>query len=198
MQEEAHSIMNSYDMKTKMEYDEFSMMSFNPLDEFNSYTQDPYMYPSHPLGDMNQPISTIAEHTPPMPHLAHFASQIPLNASEKMPMGVQLNPQSTLPMSMGGMGYNPHYPSYISMPGSVPMSSIGPPNGPSLGLPLHPGQMQQGPISSMNNLMKPNNNNINNPSLTHPNEQTSDVKSEINANKQRDQIHNLGVSLYHF
>ena len=192
MQEEAHSMMNSYDMKTKLEYDEFSMMSFNnPLEEFNSYPPDPYMYPSHPLTDMNQ---SIAEQTPPMAHLGNFASQIPLNASEKMPMGVQLNPQSMHPAGMVGMGYN--YPNYLSMTGGVPMANIGHPNGPSLGLPLHSGQMPQGPIPSMN-LMKPTN-NASNPTLTQSIEQTSDIKPEINTNKQRDPIHNLGVSFLYF
>ena len=188
MQEEAHSMMNSYDIKAKMEYDEFSMMTYNPLDEFNSYPPDPYMYPSH-LTDINQPISTIAEQTPPMPHLAHFASQIPLNASDKMPMGVQLNPQPTHSMGMGAMGYPPYH-NYIGMPGNVPMSNMGP-NGPSLGLPLHSGQMPQGATPSMSHIINPNNIN---PTPTHSNEQISDNKSEINANKQRDPIHNLGVS----
>ena len=61
MQEEAH-MMNAYELKTKIDFDEFSMMNpfSNPLDDFGSYSSDPYMYSSHTIPDMNQPISSIA------------------------------------------------------------------------------------------------------------------------------------------
>ncbi|KAI6658885.1 hypothetical protein LOD99_10926 [Oopsacas minuta] len=194
MQEEAHSLMNSYEMKAKIEFDEFSMNSFNPLvDEFGTYPGDPYMYSSHPFQDMNQPISSITDQ-PPMGHLGHFPTQFPINPSEKMSMGVQLNPQQTHQMGMGvNMGYpNSHFPNYISMSG-VPMSNLGaPPNGSSMGLPLQSGQIQGSGIPPMSQVL---NKPINNPTLIHPSstDQASDIKPQLGSAKQRDAIHNPGT-----
>ena len=166
MQEEAH-MMNAYELKTKIDFDEFSMMNpfSNPLDDFGSYSSDPYMYSSHTIPDMNQPISSIAEQTPPMAHLGQFAPQIPLNSSEKIPMGVQLTSQ-TQQMGMGAnMGYsNSHFPNFLTMPG-VPMSHLGaPPSGSSM-LPLQTGQIPGNCIPSMSHML---NIPTNNPTPSHP------------------------------
>ena len=196
MQEDPH-IMNAYELKTKMDFDELSMMNpfSNPLDDFGSYPSDPYMYGSHTMPDMNQSISSIAEQTPPMAHIGQFTPHIPHNSSEKMPISVQLTSQ-TQQIGMGtNMGCpNSHFPNYISMSG-VPMSHLGaPPNGSSM-LPLQTGQLPGNGIPSMSHML---NIPTNNPALSHPSstDQNTDLKPQISSTKQRDSIYNPGVSFY--
>ena len=197
MQEEAHMMNSAYELKTKMDFDEFSMMNpfSNPLDDFSNYPSDPYMYSSHTMPDMNHPISSIAEQTPPMGHVGQFAPQIPINSSEKMSMGVQLTSQ-TQPIGMGAnMGYtnpNSHFSNYINVSG-IPMSHLGaPPSGSSM-LPLQTGQIPGNGIPSVSHML---NIPTNNPTPSHPSstDQNTDLKPQINSTKARDSIYNPGVS----
>ena len=189
-QEDVHSMMGSMGnldmMKPKLEYDDY----LNSFDEFAAYSGDSYMYNPNPLSDINQPISTIAEQTPPMAQIGNFVPQIPFSASEKLPMSAALNPQN--PHHMGPspqMGYqNPSMSPYHNyLHHGMHPTHIGqfPPNGTGMGLPL-----QNVGMSQMPNIP---------PNLSFPHsqiEQSPDIKPQINLTKQRDNFQNPGVCLW--